>query len=275
MGKDVCFQGQLSGPQGSGRQQGQGQGRAPVGACAHPGLDGRKPVITSELRHPECHPHLGCRAAREPVQCPQEVPCSAQGRGMPFGEGDTQPHGRPSSRWESGRQSLTPSSQELGTREAVSVPCSTRDAPCSRLVLPLSSRLEGPAASLPGHTQTRACPVYFRPGCLPALWRIAWNCCPSPSPSSSDALALELLHPSPTTTNLGFSGSWASAASPLVSLPPLPLAGLPVSGTQRRGCRLTDARYQRSPQVSTLPAANPRHPVCWKVPPHHRPLWAA
>lgn len=119
-----------SGPQGSGCWQGQGQGRAPVGAYAHPGLDGRKPVITSELRHPECHPRLGCRVVREPVQRPREVPCSARGGECPLGKG-TQPHGRLSSRWESGRQSSTPSSQELGTREAVSVPCSTRDAPCS------------------------------------------------------------------------------------------------------------------------------------------------
>ena len=228
-----------SGPQGSGCWQGQGQGRAPVGAYAHPGLDGRKPVITSELRHPECHPRLGCRVVREPVQRPREVPCSARAGNALWGRGHT-------AAWKT--------EQQVGERETKFDPelsgignsgggvCALLHSWCPLLlgVLPLSSRLEGPAASLPGHAQTQACPVDFRPGRLPALWRIAWNCCPGPSPSSSDALALELLHPSPTTTNLGFSGGWASAASPLVSLPPLPLAGLPVSGTQRRGCQLTD-----------------------------------
>ena len=76
-----------SGPQGSGCWQGQGQGRAPVGAYAHPGLDGRKPVITSELRHPECHPRLGCRVVREPVQRPREVPCSARAGNALWGRG--------------------------------------------------------------------------------------------------------------------------------------------------------------------------------------------
>ena len=67
---------------------------------------------------------------------------------------------------ESWRQKFDPELSGAGAEEGGACARSTRDASGSWVTLSLSSLLEGPAAALPGHAQTRACPVDFRPGGL-------------------------------------------------------------------------------------------------------------
>lgn len=115
----------------------------------------------------------------EPGQCPQEVPCTAQGVGnVPWGRGHSRTEDRAGGGRELETKSLSPSSHELGLREAVPVlvPRVTPVAPgwhflcrpCWR------DRLQ--------HSQAT-----HRLG--PALW-------------TSDSLTLELPHPSPTRLTL-------------------------------------------------------------------------
>lgn len=83
--------------------------------------------------------------------------------------------------------------------------------------------------------------------------------------------------PAPWQPTFNSYGGLAPAPSPSASLlpTPLPLAALLVSSIHSRRCWLINAWYLRSPCVSTLPAANPGHPVFRNVPLRHRPLLAA
>ena len=178
---------------------------------------------------------------------------------MSYGEGDTEPRGRQSRGWErAGDKSLTPSSQELGLREAVPVlvarvtplapgwPFLSR--PCWRDWLQHSQATRRLGLAL-WTSDLEACSVESLPWSWPGLFRPAHSRAPAPRPHNNRPWTLGWLSPSGESTGL---------------LPPLPLAALPVSGAHCRGCRLTDARYLCSPWVSMLPAANPRHPAVEK-----------
>ena len=103
----------------------------------------------------------------EPTQCPQEVACSAQGVGnVLWGRGHRAAWKTEQGVGESRRQKFDPELSGAGAEGGGARACCTRDAPRSWVALSLSSLLEGLAAALPGHAQTRACPVDFRPGGL-------------------------------------------------------------------------------------------------------------
>lgn len=148
-------------------------------------------------------PPPSCRVAKEPapgawaVSPGGTVYCSGGGK-CPMGKG-TQPHGRQSRGWEgAGDKKFEPKLSRAGAEGGGACACPTRDARRSWVALSLSALLEGPAAALPGHAQTRACPVDLRQ-------------------SHSGAPA-----PQPHTTDLGLSGGWAPAVSPLASCLPWP-----------------------------------------------------
>ena len=140
-----------------------------MGACAHPGLDDRKPTITSGPRLPECTPPPSCCVAREPAPGAHAVSPggSAQGVGNVLrGRGHRAAWKTEQGVGESWRQKFDPELSGAGAEGGGACACCTRDAPRSWVALSLSSLLEGLAAALPGHAQTRACPVDFRPGGL-------------------------------------------------------------------------------------------------------------
>lgn len=148
-------------------------------------------------------PPPSCRVAKEPaagawaVSPGGTVYCSGGGK-CPTGKG-TQLHGRQSRGWErAGDKKFEPKLSRAGAEGGGACACPTRDAPRSWVALSLSALQEGPAAALPGHAQTRACPVDFRH---------AHSGAPAPQPHMTD---------------LGLSGGWAPAASPLASCLPWP-----------------------------------------------------
>lgn len=174
MGKDVRFRGQLSGPQGSGHQQGgRGRGRAGfqwghvltlVWTAGSP----RSPLAPDSQNAPPLPAVVWPGSLPpEPTQCPQEVACSAQGVGnVLWGRGHRAAWKTEQGVGESWRQKFDPELSGAGAEGGGARACCTRDAPRSWVALSLSSLLEGLAAALPGHAQTRACPVDFRPGGL-------------------------------------------------------------------------------------------------------------